>query len=599
MLSRIKKFASFLVILILISLLYSSNGIRAEAAQPIDFTHSINATYEVKDTKSSIVEYIFTTTNKIANNYLQTFSLKLPFEPRNIKTDYSPTAIKVLPPKKIGPNELYAIDIELLNSVYGLNKSFKWKFTFEVNNLVYAHGSQNAIVIPNFNNEPNIVKTDVNVKIPDTIGEIKYIYGNASSSKHEGNTFLSYSSDNNKSSNFIVLTGNDQEYIFETGNINNDLLIPLPYYNAYQDIVYTKFPEKKINVSDKQNKGFINIKNGEIINAIIKTKHAHDERYAKEFDEITNNGWVNKLTQALKKDGIDNTELSKSIFDMLIREFTLTDYLTTSNTYVDITSEKKKLIPSELNKLFREILTSFGIENRGIYGYVFPIQPFIRDNFVAEQHVWSEYWDGKKWIVVDPTWYVASKGTDYFDKNSYHHIKFGSYHDIKELKSFFDSSSVIKLIPQTSLSNISRKEDLVLSALSDASINKEYRVFLINNSNIPLKINFLTTTVDKDKVKLKEPNLKIDNTIYPGGQLNVNIPLDYSLNIKNIAADLKLEVDYSTLSGESSSKNYIHKINIRTNLSSYLIQFILGFVLLVITLPVFIFGVYKLTFRRK
>jgi hypothetical protein len=255
--------------------------------------------------------------------------------------------------------------------------------------------------------------------------------------------------------------------------------------------------------------------------------------------------------------------------------------------------ENKKVNPAELNKIFRESLSSLNIDNRGVYGYVFPVQPFQRNEYVTQEHVWSEFWDGEKWISVDPTWKVSSGGTDYFDKNAFHHVKFGNYHDMKDLDAFFANSGLVSFVPVKYKSNLERKLEIEMSAYNDTYLNKEFRVVLVNKSNQIVKINSIFPSLNLDGVLLKDKKIDINKVIYPQSELNFTIPLEYGLVFRNKEGSVAINVEYEDLNRTWSSKNFSHTITVRSNVSKYLSQMILGVVVLFVFIALSTFTLYK------
>lgn len=587
---NLKFFVAISLFFVIFLLSVNINPVFAESSS---FTHVIKAFYEIKNDKSASVVYDITTTNKVGNDYLKSFTFKLPFRPKNVSSDGSATPVVVKQVRQMQNRNIYFVDIDVTNPPYGLNNSYSWKVKFDVDGFLFDHGMQNALILPTFSDDPSITSFEVNVRFPSTLGTVRYIYGNGAVSVSNGMTSVNFKDRFNESQSFTILLGSDQEYIFETTPNAAMSQIFLPLANNYQEVIYTDFPQREITSNDRLNPRILYLRQNENIRAIIKTHQLADTEYSKEFDDITNFAFIEKLAGKIGKNNQSNYETAKKAFELLSKNFELNDIVTDENTRIDISAEKKGVNPAELNKIFREILTYFNIENRGVYGYVFPEQAFQRAEFMTEQHIWSEFWDGSKWVVVDPTWYIASKGNDYFDKNAFHHVKYGDYHNLSDLNFFFSNSRLVKLTPAMIAENIEKTLSVEMLAYDGTHLNKEFRVIIKNNSNQPVKISKIFPNLSLEGVKIKESDFNIDKVLFPRSQLNLTIPLEYGLRLKDEEGPINIKVDYEDLSKVSMSKTFSHNINIRSNISSYLSEIILGLFLVFMFVSVGSFVVYR------
>jgi hypothetical protein len=555
-----------------------------------DFVHSVNAIYTLTQDKKTRASYEITTTNQVGNNYLQTFTFNLPFEISNISVSDSQTPISVKEFKKSESGNLYTLTIDIVKPVYGLNKSFNWKINFEIQNILIPHGMQNAIVIPNFNEDSKISDYVAKIEFPKSLGEVAYAYGNSQITNFEDNTVVTFKNSVVKNSTFMILLGDKQEYFFETTVNAQDIPFKLPEQNETQDIFYTNFPERSLGVGDKIDSGSLDLKAGESLKGFILTKKGYDRNYQNTFQNIANPDLISNLNSDLQ----NNRDKAQDIFYQIISKYTLSNFITTPSTTVELSNNKTELNPAELNEIYRQVLTKLGIENRGVYGYVFPIQPFVREEFKTDLHIWSEFWDGEKWVVVDPTWFITSKGNDYFDKNSYHHIKFGNYRSISELKSFLNSAQYLKITPLQNQSYFSKDINIVMQGYSDTQANKNFRLEFVNKSNQPVYLDTLTANLNNiDAVKIIKDKTKFDTAIFPNSKLTVDIPLDYGMLWKDKSGTINLSLDYKDQNNTQSTIKFSHAINVRSNISSYISEFLIGVILLFLLITIGSFVLYK------
>jgi hypothetical protein len=292
--------------------------------------------------------------------------------------------------------------------------------------------------------------------------------------------------------------------------------------------------------------------------------------------------------------------MGRKVFENLGRRFALREYITNIDTKVDITTSQDNVSPAELNKIYREALSALGIESRGVYGYVFPVQPFPREEYVTEQHVWTEFWDGTQWVVVDPTWYISSKGSDYFDKNSFHHVKFGSYQSLNELVDFFQASRFVRVTPAKNASLIEPLINVQMSAYDDTKANQQFRLIFINKSNQPVSLQAIKSSVNLAKIELIDKEISANRSLPPGGEFTVNLNFEYGLILKDKQGDIKVNIDYTTNDQPvKTNKGFLHTIRINSNISNYMSEIVLGLVLIFALISFVSFIIYHKKFATK
>lgn len=558
-----------------------------------EFIHKIRIDYHVREDNSTFAEYNFATTNKVSNNYLRSFSLNLPFQPKSISSSGSQTKINIGELKQVSTRSIYSLDIEFPTPIYGLNKSFGWKLTFEVEKFVLDHGQQNAIIIPVFNDTPNISSYEIAVHIPHSFGDVSDVYGAGAVSKNEKDSVVLFKNESNAASSHIILLGNKQEYFFETLKVTDGAKIYLPKTLPYQHVSYTLFPQRNITMGDILNPSVLAISSDEAIKGFVQTSKNHNTFFNDEKTEITDKELLDYLIPQVITEGKTKSEIAKQVYDIVTTSFELNEYSTTIDTAVSLDPEKRKVNPAELNSVFRQMLSSLNIENRGIFGYVFPIQPFQREQYVTEQHVWSEFWDDEKWISVDPTWKISSRGTDYFDNNMFHHVTFGTYHKIDEISIFLANIGLVRLTPVKYESHVDRKLEINMLAYNETYLNKEFRMIIKNTSNDLITLTNLYPSLDLPGVTLRNDQIEINKTLYPGGELTLSIPLEYGIIFKNKEGGMYVTIGFKDDTGFSTSQSFNHVITVRSNLSRYFSQSILIIVIFFVLLSIGSFTLYK------
>jgi transglutaminase-like putative cysteine protease len=589
--------ARYLLKTLLFTLLSGILWFSGFSASPVsaadEFTHTIRTDYFIREDKSTYAEYTFTTTNKVSNNYLRTFSINLPFLPKNLASNGSKTAISIGQLKQISARNVYTLDIEFPTPIYGLNRVFEWRLTFEVEKFVIDHGVQSAIIIPAFNNQSSITGYEISARIPNSYGDVRSIYGNAAITKGDTEQLVVFKSGANSSASHIILLGSDQEYYYETLKVTDGAKIYLPKSLPYQIIGYTQFPERKYTTGDTVETTMFQINSDEAIKAFIKTTVGYDQGYSNEKDSIVDTELIRGIIGKIDSKLTSNSDIARAAYDAVTTSFELNDYITNVDTTIDLKPDKAKVNPAELNRIYRQVLSHYSIENRGVFGYVFPIQPFQRNEYVTEQHVWSEFWDGEKWISVDPTWKISSRGTVYFDKNFFHHVKFGTYRELSDLHTFFANAGLFKITPVKYESMIDRKLDIEMSAYNDTYLNKEFRVVITNKSNDIISLKSIYPSIDLKGVAIKHSKVDVNKHLYPNSQLTFTIPLEYGVIFKNKEGGVHIAVEYEDQNNVWSNKAFNHAITVRSNISRYLSQIILIVVIVFVFISIGSFTLYR------
>lgn len=567
------KILSILVILFV----FSSFSLTKTSAATPDFQHNVTASYKVLNDKSANVNYNIKTTNNLNNNYLTSFTLILPFEPVEISTANSQTPVRVKNLKKVSEANLYELSIDFINPIFGKEKAFDWSFSFKIKDILIDHAMQNAVFLPTFVNDQNITSYNINVTIPKTFGEIKNIYGNAGITETSTSYNINFSAGRNKTSNVMVLIGPDQQYEFEissTEDLENQVILPV--HNEYQNIFYNEFPSKSFTLENVHSSNKVNLIKDQKISGVINTKKGEDK--TKDFSKVYDLT-ANYLKEKFAKVNLGNKETyqkAEIIYQEVLPTFTIDRYALNDNLKSELVEDRTNVNIEEINLIYKQLLGLAGIESRGAYGYVFPIQPFERDQYFVEQHIWTEVWDGEKWIVVDPTWLISSNGTKYFNNNEYHHIKFGNYHDFSQTKDFLNSKRFITIKPLKEKLEIDKSGDLTITANSSVYLNKELKISLQNNTNYPIAINNITATKEDKNIKVITETLEKTFILFPGDNIDLTVKFDYQLLILNQDYSFDLKINYSDGDNQNLEFNREVKTVIPSNISNYLSYIIIG-----------------------
>lgn len=585
----LKLFFFFLILVINI------NFFPAKASSPQEFQHLINAQYDIKENGDAYVEYRFKTTNKLRNNYLRSFNLTLPFEPLNVQVKDSETPVKIKNLSKVTSTNIYKLEIEILSPIYGYDKSFEWRFSFDLKSMVLDHGMQKSITIPTFENDPNILGYQINASIPKSFGEISSVYGNSTFQEIGDRYFMEFKSGSALASSVIILIGKEQEYFLESTEQKETREIPLPFSNSSQKVTYANFPERIIYESDEDLSNYITLREQEKISAVIKTVKAENRALERgTLEPSSNHEFINKLAGGIVVDNNSKANTAEILYKSLPKYFSISNSRINIDTNIQLSEGKTELNPLELNKIYRELLAAYDIESRGVYGFVFPIQPFQREDFVTEQHVWTEANIDGKWITIDPTWLLTSKGVNYFDANSFHHIKFGNYQTIEELKRFLTASEFISLTPLTSSQQISSTQEIKVKVDKESYSNKEIRLTINNTSNQIIELKDISLSLENlNGINLVDNRININKSLYPNSSIYLTVSVQYGILPIGKQGNLKIDLHYFDGEGEEKEIGFVSNLKIQSNVSNYIaigfLIFVTGFGLL----SVFVLSFYR------
>ncbi len=228
----------------------------------VDFKHDIKAIYEINENGSTNVQYEFTTSNQVANNYLKKFEFLLPFEPEGLDVSKSPTRIEVVQLNKSSNTGIYKLVVEFVEPVIGKDKKFQWKLSFRIKDILINHGIQKATIIPTFSENDPSITFDISVKYPKSIGDVAYVYGNADVESEGQYNIYHFYSKNNLESSIVFLIGLGADYEFELKDGSETNKIFLPYQTNYQNVYYENFQSDSESLRYEKNFIYLNNKKG-------------------------------------------------------------------------------------------------------------------------------------------------------------------------------------------------------------------------------------------------------------------------------------------------------------------------------------------------
>ncbi|BDQ04882.1 MAG: hypothetical protein KatS3mg084_0400 [Candidatus Dojkabacteria bacterium] len=538
----------------------------------VDFKHDIKAIYEINENGSTNVKYEFVTSNQVANNYLKKFEFLLPFEPEGLDVSKSPTRIEVVQLNKSSNTGIYKLVVEFVEPVIGQNKTFQWQISFRIKDILINHGIQKAILIPTFSENDPSITFDISVRYPKSIGDVAYVYGNADVESDGEYDVYHFYSKNNLESSIVFLIGRDADYEFELKDGSQIDKIFLPYHTKYQSVYYENFRSDIESLKFENNFIYINNKQDTALKGYIKTTDSDEDVYHQQNTyKYRHYTYLDEIAKTINKENKKAYDIAKDIYIQVLKRFKINDYKVNSFTTNSITENKFDVNVVELNYIYRNILEKFDIESRGVFGYVFPIQPLKRDTFITYQHVWTEFWDGSKWVVVDPAWYLSSGGTIYFDNNNYHHIKFGHYYDESEISDFFKQEAYFIVKPLTQVYkplDIDKKLELKIDSYS--SLNQNLTLEFHNHTSQIIQVSKIDISTNIDSLRSDFDEIS-SFLIPPESKIRYPIKLESDISITKRNADINVSAQYTSSFNLVDTATVKKQLEITTNISRYLV----------------------------
>lgn len=558
-----------------------------------DFSHSVTVEYITKQDRSGDVIFSFTTTNKVNNDYLDNFSLNIPFQPTSYDTTISPTRVDIREVRMAENATNFVAEIDILDPVYGEGQQFDWKIKFNFPSFVQRHGIQNAIIIPTLDSNNLDIQYKSRVKVHNSFGGVSIVHNNYKITKVDDFYVIDLEKEKKEKgiTNYVILLGNKQEFNIEISRLSDREQVLFPIDDNTQETIYFNFPETDYyddlasddsDESGEENYGEISyefLPKDTVIEGLIRLTKSYDRLYFNRLEKVEHR----KVLDQLGAEVSDNNRakprktLATEFVYLLKNQVSLGDVFSSSLSRIDINSKTNfGYNPIELNKLLREYLALYKIETRAVLGYVHPLNILGSEDGILRRHVWTEFWDGEKWVTVDPVWVITSNGNDYIDKNFFNHIKFSYYEDEKEFLQKVDLMNALSLRVTEQPSNAQAKLDVQLYVYSDTDTDKEVNLVIKNTSNRPIKIGGIVPSFisDNSNVEFNKEIIELNKYLLPNQKVSESISIKYNLVFKDIAENLNFKILYSGLDviDEFKDKSFNHIVNIQSNLPMYLIN---------------------------
>lgn len=440
-----------IILSIILGLLFIKSTYNAVASE--NFAISYDTLYEVSETGLTDVNQTISLRNLTSDYYPTEYSLiliGLDLSQVRATDSLGPLKTEV---KKTGDQT--QINVVFNEKVAGINKTTKWRLSYQTSSLAFKNGLVWEIYLPGQPKQEALDDYNLTLSVPESFGPILYL---SPSPKHNF-----YWTKNEVSQGGVTASfGHHQIFDFKLiYHLINPKLIPvkmeiaLPPDTAYQQVNYlalspapetveTDFdgnwlarylvnPREKIDVlATGYVKLFWQPQVKETLNNEQKNKLLQPQLYWEVNDEVISN-----LVQRL--------QTPKSIYDYVVLNLNYDYQKVNQSTQrlgaIKTLSQKNRAICIEFADLFVTLARAAGIPARVNNGYAYTtnskLRPLMETNDIL--HAWPEYYDSKlgNWIMIDPTWGKTTNGLDYFTKLDLNHFVFAK----KGLSSYYPPSA--------------------------------------------------------------------------------------------------------------------------------------------------------------
>ncbi len=411
-----------------------------------DFKTELNLTYQFNGQGEATITYHISITNLNTNKYVDSYKLFLDgFDPIGVQVFENGQEIKSTLENSETGNYL---NMTFPKPVVGIGETRKFDVVFRNGKLAQKTGDIWEITIPRLLNTEVFDDYTLNVKIPESFGQLAYVSPKYLNSNSEGtNQVYTFSKKDLGQSAVSMGFGKFQVFSFDlTYHLENPLSresnidVAIPMDTSYQRMLYKSITPSPKSLTIDQDGNWI-------ASVTLKPRQRVD---------LKTSGWV-QIFAVPRKLPIETIDLSpytkesefwqvndayvkslgkrlnstKSIYDYVTSNFTY-DYSRTTATVQRMGAkaalmDPKSAICTEFTDSFVALTRSIGIPAREVNGYAYASNPQTEPlSLVADVlHSWAMYWDSKNgvWVQVDPTW-GATSATDYFTKLDLRHFAF-------------------------------------------------------------------------------------------------------------------------------------------------------------------------------
>ncbi|MCL5675610.1 MAG: hypothetical protein M1120_00605 [Patescibacteria group bacterium] len=564
-----------------------------------EFLSDYNVTYYVQDSGPTLVQQQITFTNQQTNLYATESEITV--GSTNISNVIASDGLGNLALKISQDKDTTKIHVFFNQKVVGRGKKLNWNLEYQTTDVLSKIGLIKEINVPRLELDPDINSYNLSIIVPANWGEPAYV-------KPVYKKNLVFNKDELSRGQISIAYGSYQIFDFKLKyHLNNPRITPvlteiaLPPDTNYQSVFINSLSPAPLTVNmDKDGNWLAKyaLSSGEnldilatgsakiFLNPNPKDSNLRASVYlsAQKYWEV-NDPQIQALAQKYKT--------PEAIYNYVVTTLRYNYNKVNQNPQrlgaVMALTHPDQAICMEFTDLFIAIARAAGIPAREVDGYAFTTNERLRPLSLEKDilHAWPEYYDGEKWIQVDPTWQNTTGGVDFFHTFDFNHLAFS----IKGVNSQYPYPAGSYKInnQETKDVDVSYSKNLTLD--NPAPALKLSLVFpsqaiagfpisgklLVNNSGPSILIkHHISFFADKAVIS---PNSYTVNFLPPFGKKEI----DLTLNRTSWFAQSNVLIRVS-----SSGQNLTHEIIVKPVILIYLLP-----VLLILVFFTFIIAILK------
>lgn len=528
-----KKLARFITIIIFITVInfiYPPSRARASG----EFKSDYNVTYYISEDGPTLVQQNITLTNRETNLYATESEITI--GTNNVDNVSASDGAGDLGLKVSHSEDKTKIHVYFNQKVVGKDKTLNWSLRYQTNEVVTKTGLVKEVNVPRLELDPDINSYNLSLVVPMAWGKPAYI-------KPVFKDVLTFNKDELAQGQISIAFGSYQVFDFRLSyHLKNPRLTPifteiaLPSDTNYQKVFLKTLEPQPVNVETDKDGNWLakySLKPQEELN-ILATGSAQlfltPQKEAVSFRTsqylLPQKYWEVNSPQIQKLAAKYKTP--RDIYNYVVN--------TLKYNYQKVNADPARLgaltvltspdaaICMEFTDLFIAIARAAGFPAREVDGFAFTTNERLRPLSLKKDilHAWPEYFDGEKWIQVDPTWENTTGGVDFFKTFDFNHFAFvikgldseypfpaGSYKlDGQETKDVNVTPGIVETLPlQNKL-----KLDLMVTAQSFAGFGITGQLVITNLSpnvisdqNVSLKVSGASLSPNETSTGLIPP----------------------------------------------------------------------------------------------
>lgn len=404
---------------------------------------SSNATYTVKESALTHVEFNMVLTNTTSKHYASSYKSSVGFEDiQNIKAWDTSGGLETKIDKSSGKT---TIEVVFNKKIVGINKQVPFNMSFDTSDVLQNQENIKEVSIPGIQDATAFKEFNVHVKVPSSFGDPVYI--KPTNTQIATAAHLDFSIDQLKKSGISIAFGEKQVYEFTLQyNLKNTNFFPikteiaLPPSTNYQDVYFDSITPKPIQVLKDVDGNWMaqyQLKPTEqqvvVVKGIAKLqldpkREKLDDKtlsdYTKEEKYWELNSDIKNLSKQLKTP----EEIYNYVVKTLHYDFSRVSSNKPRLGALEALQNPNSAVCLEFTDLFIALARASGIPAREVDGFAntqnSKQRPLSKIKDIL--HAWPEYYDKslETWVMVDPTWGNTTGGVDYFNVLDFDHFAF-------------------------------------------------------------------------------------------------------------------------------------------------------------------------------